>query len=81
MGVFQHEELPAHSFWRQIYHPEVKGGTLAEARRGGQPATSRQVCFYVFSFLPFGNPGWGFDGCSPWAQVHKAVRGEPRPHV
>lgn len=30
MRVLQHGGLPPHSFCRQIYHPEVKGGTPAE---------------------------------------------------
>lgn len=63
MGVLQHGGLPTHSFCRQIYHPEVKGGTPAEERElrcgggGGQQAARRQVCFYMFSFLSFEKQG------------------------
>ena len=63
MGVLQPGDLPPHGFCGQIYHPEVKGGTPAEERGatvwegGRQQATSRRVCFYMFSFLPFEKQG------------------------
>lgn len=55
MGVFQPGDLPPHSFCGLIYHLEVKGGRYSVG--GGQRATNRQVCFYMFSFLPFENKG------------------------
>ncbi len=74
MGVFQPGDLPPHSFCRQIYHPEVKGGCFSVG--GGHEATSGQVCFYMFSFLPFEK-----QGDLQVALVHKAVRRELQPHV
>lgn len=76
MGVLQPGDLPPHSFCRQIYHPEVKGGTPAEERRprcgrsvggGGRQASLLLRVFF--------SPLWktrGFAGCSPRARVHKA---------
>lgn len=62
MGFFQPGDLPPRSSFRQIYHVGVKGGTPAEEREisvweGVQPATRGQVCFYMFSFLPFKKQG------------------------
>lgn len=62
MGFFQPGDLPPCSSCRQIYHVEVKGGTPAEEKElavweGVQQATCRQVCFYMFSFLPFEKQG------------------------
>lgn len=57
MGVFQHGDLPPHSFCRQIYHPEVKGGTPAEERelRCGRGAAGYELASLLlrvfFSFL------------------------------
>lgn len=76
MGVFQPGDLPPHSFCRQIYHPEVKGWSFSLGGGGGQQATCRQVCIYMFSFLPFEK-----QGDLQVAQVHKAVRRELQPHV
>lgn len=53
MGVLQPGDLPPHSFCRQIYHPEVKGGTPAEERqpRCGRSGGGRQVLRVFFSPL------------------------------
>lgn len=89
MGFFQPGDLPPCSSCRQIYHVGVKGGKPTEEWElsvwvgwggGFQRATRRQVCFYVFSFLPFKKQGdlqvayWG-------SQVHKATRRELQTHV
>lgn len=58
MGVFQHGGLPSHSFCRQIYHPEVKGGTPAEEREfqhGGQVYEAGKFAFTCFLFFPLKN--------------------------
>lgn len=86
MGVLQPGDLPPHSFCRQIYHPEVKGGTPAEERRPrcgrseGGGGGGRQVCFYVFSFLPFEKQG-DLQVAHQGPESIKLARRELQPHV
>lgn len=58
MGVLQHGGLPTHSFCRQIYHPEVKGGTPAEERElrcggGGGAAGCKKASLFLHVFFSF----------------------------
>lgn len=63
MGVLQPGDLPPHSFCRQIYHPEVKGGTPAEERRPrcgrsvGGGGSAGKFAFTCFLFSPLKNKG------------------------
>lgn len=82
MGVLQPGDLPPHSFCRQIYHPEVKGGTPAEERwpRCGRSVGGWQVCFYMFSFLPFEKQG-DLQVAYRGPESIKLARRELQPHV